>query len=461
MPGKTSAPRLRATERFGYGVGDFAFNLFWTTAGLFLLFYYTEVLGLSPATAGWVFAGALVWDAVFDPLMGSIANRTRTRWGRYRPYLLFGGLPLAASWALMFLPTRLTGSALVLFAAASHVLFRTLYAVVSMPFTAMSAAMTRDSGERGTIAGIRMVAGALSGLFAAILTLMLVGVFGGGQQGFFWTAIVYGGLATAVLLVVFLTTREHEADADETAPTLSETIAMLRMNKAFWIVCGAMLSGAIGNTFFQKTLPYYFKYTLGREDLISPALAILIGSLTLSILFWTWLVKRTSKRVMWLSGIATGLFGSALLWLLPSTPGIVLPVLALLGASAGAGHLGFWGMLPDTVEYGELHSGVRAEGVIFGLASLVQKASLGLAAAALGETLSKIGYHANVTQAPETLVALRTVMIGIPALFAVAAGAVINFYPITGRIHDGIVEALRHRRARPGSATAPEEGLNL
>jgi len=93
-------------RRFGYGIGDFGFNLFFTTASLYLLFYYTDVLGLPPATAGWVFAVALIWDAVFDPLMGYLANRTRTRWGRYRPYLLFGAIPLAASWVLMDVAAR-------------------------------------------------------------------------------------------------------------------------------------------------------------------------------------------------------------------------------------------------------------------------------------------------------------------------------------------------------------------
>jgi GPH family glycoside/pentoside/hexuronide:cation symporter len=440
-----TGPQLGAAQRLSYGVGDFAFNLFWTTAGLFLLFYYTDVLGLSPATAGWVFAGALIWDAMFDPLMGYIANRTRTRWGRYRPYLLLGAMPLAASWALIFLPTGLKGGAMILLAVAAHVLFRSLYAAVSMPFVAMSATMTRDSSERGAIAGIRMIAGAVSSLLVAIFTLKLVGMFGGGQQGFFWTAIIYGALATAILFLVFATTIEQDAPADESLPTIREMIGMLRVNRAFWIVSAAMLCGAIGNTFFQKTLPYYFKYTLGREDLISPALAILVGSMTLSIPFWTWWSKRLSKRVMWLSGAGIGLLGSVLLWLLPSAPGTVLPILVLLGASTGSGYLGFWGMLPDTVEYGEWRSGVRAEGAVFGLALLVQKASLGLAAAALGEVLSAIGYHANLTQSPETLAALRTTMIAVPAALTAAAAGAIAFYPVSRQVHDRILTALASR----------------
>lgn len=444
-PAMAGAPQLGWSARIGYGIGDFAFNLFFTTASLFLLFYYTDVLGLTPAVAGWVFAGALIWDAVFDPWIGYLASRTRSRWGRYRPYVLFGALPLAGSWALMFLPTGFTGTALVVFAVATHVLFRTFYAVVGMPFLALSAVLTRDSGERGILAGIRMVAGASAGLFGAIATLKLVSALGGGQTGFFWTAIVYGGLATTILIYVFTATREVAVTMDEPRPAAREMVRMLASNRAFWLVSAAMLLGAVGQTFFQKTLPYFFKYQLGREDLISPALGILAGSVMLSIPLWTWLIKRTSKRTMWLTGAGVGLLGSGLLWELPSAPSTVLPVLVLVGFGAGASYLGFWSMIPDTVEYGQWRSGFRAEGAVFGLVSLIQKASLGLAAAALGEALSWIGYRANLVQTPATLASMRFLMIVLPAVFAAGAAAVIAFYPLDQRTHRRIVRVLGRR----------------
>jgi GPH family glycoside/pentoside/hexuronide:cation symporter len=440
--------RLSFGRRLGYGVGDGAFNLFFTTAGLYLLFYYTDVLGLPPATAGWVFAGALIWDAIFDPLMGYVSSRTRTRWGSYRPYLLFGAVPLAASWALIFYPTGLAGTSLVIFAVAAHVLFRTLYAVVSMPFLAMSAVLTRDSSERGALAGIRMISGAACGLLAAILTLKLSASLGGGQQGFFWTAVIYGVLATAILFVVFASTREVTPAADDHRPRGREMVRMLAGNRAFWIVSAAMLLGAIGSTFFQKTLPYFLKYRMGREDLISPALGLLALSVIVSIPLWNWVSKRTSKRTMWLIGSLVGLVGSGMLWALPPSPPSILMALVPVGFGAGASYLGFWGMMPDTVEYGEWRSGVRAEGAIFGLVSLIQKASLGLAAAALGEVLSAIGYRANAVQSPVTLAAMRTIMIGLPALLLVAAAAAIAFYPLDQKTHGRIVRVLERRRAR-------------
>lgn len=433
-------------QRFGYGVGDFAFNLFFATAGLYLLFYYTDVLGLSPAIAGWVFAGALIWDAVFDPVMGYVASRTRTRWGRYRPYLLFGAVPLALAWAAMFLPTGLKGSALVLFAAASHILFRTLYAVVSMPFLALSAVLTSDSHERGVLAGFRMAAAASCGLFAAFSTLKLVEAFGGGTTGFFITALVYGALSTAVLIFVFASTSEAIIADDAPQPKIGEILAMLRGNRAFWIVGTAMLFASFASTFFQKSVPYYFKYTLGREDLIGLALTVLTGAVTLSIPLWTYLMKRTSKRTMWLSGLGVGFVGYGALWLAPSNPTTVILILPLLGVGAGAGYIGFWAMMPDTVEYGEFRSGVRAEGAIFGLVSLIQKAGLGLAAAALGELLSFIGYRANVGQSPETLLALKILMVAVPATLALAVAIAIFFYPLDQHTHGRMVRVIARRR---------------
>jgi len=448
----SGAAQLPFARKLGYGVGDFGFNLFFTTATLYLLYYYTDVLGLSPSTAGWVFASALIWDAVFDPVMGYVANRTRTRWGRYRPYLLFGGLPLAASWTLIFLPVRFEGSALVLFAVSAHILFRTLYAVVSMPYLALSAVMTSDSQERGVMAGIRMVSAATCGLLSAFFTLKLVRAFGGGSSGFFWTAVIYGALATVIFVIVFASTREVAADPHERAPSPGEMLRMLGRNQAFWIVCAAMLAGSIGGTFFQKSIPYFFKYSLGREDLIGPALTAMTAAVTISIPLWTAVMKRTSKRIMWLTGACIGLVGQLLLWFGPETPGYILPVLGLLGVAAGAGYLGFWSMMPDTVEYGEWRSGIRSEGAVFGIVSLIQKGALGLAAGALGELLSQIGYRANQAQTPETLASLKGIMVGGPILFGITVIASIAFYPIDGRLHGRLVRVLEMRRRRAEAA---------
>lgn len=441
-------------RRFGYGAGDFGLNLFFTTAGLYLLFYYTEVLELPPATAGWVFAAALIWDALFDPLMGYVANRTRSRWGRYRPYILFGAIPLAASWVLMFLPTGYTGTALVVFAIATHVLFRTIYAIVSMPFLALSAVLTTDSKERSMLTAYRMCGAFAAGIFIAVATLPLVNLFGGGQEGFLKVAVLYGSVGAGVLFFVFANTHEEaisiEAPPD---PTMGEMLHMLRRNRAFWLVCGGMLAGSAGGTFMSKSLPYYFKYAFEREDLIPAALAIMALSMAFTIPLWTWIMTRWSKRAGWAIGILLSLFSFPLLWWAPNST-VFLAVLVIFGAGSGAGAIGFWSMMPDTVEYGTWRSGVRAEGAIFGFVSLIQKASLGLAAAGLGELLGLIGYRANVVQSPATLLGLKAVMLGAPVALYVIALAFIVLYPITPVLHARLLKALAWRDRKRGIVEA-------
>lgn len=452
--------RLSFRRRFGYGVGDVGFNLYFTTASLYLLYYYTDVAQIGPATAGWIFAVALIWDAISDPIMGYIASRTRSRWGRYRPYLLFGSLPLAASWALMFLPTGLTGGALVAYALVTHVLFRTLYTVVSMPYVSLSAVMTTDSAERGSLASIRMVAAISAGLFSAFTLLKLAAWFGEGDslRGFFLAAVLYGALATAILWYVFASTEERADIAEAPLATASQMFAMLRSNRPFWLIAGYLLMTSAASTMFGKTLPYSFKYALGRPDLIGSALAGLTACALVSVPIWTVLMKRTSKRTVALLGLAVGLVGYATYWFAGEMIGLPIAIaIALLGFAGGAGALAFWAMIPDTVEFGEWRSGVRAEGMVFGLISFVQKAALGLSVGVLGELLSMVGYVANQPQTPQTLHDMHALMTLGPMGLLAAAAVFVFFYPLDRATHGRLVRLLG-RRARHSSTHRPSMG---
>lgn len=443
--------KLSFRHRLGFGVGDAGFNLFFTTASLYLLYFYTDVMGLSPSTAGWVFGIPLIWDAFFDPFMGYISSKTKSRWGRYRPYLLFGSIPMAAAWVLMFVPTGFTGTTLVIFAIATHILFRTLYAVVSMPYLALSAAMTSNSDERGVLAGFRMVSATVCGLLVAFFTLQLVEAFGGGETGFLWTAILFGILAVLIFFFTFANTLEQaDVTKDEPDLTIKDMIRMLISNRAFWLVAAAMMAGSIGGTMFNKSLPYYFKYALGREDLIGPALAIVIGTISLSIPVWTYIMKRTSKRQIYIWGTVIATIGYISVYFAPAEPAIIMVSLAIVGAGSGAGHLSFWAMMPDTVEYGEWRTGIRAEGAIFGVVSLIQKAALGFAAVILGQLLSFVGYQANEVQTSETLADIKIIMTVLPVCFSIIVIVAINFYPIDGRRHGKLVRVvarIREKRA--------------
>ncbi|BBO30104.1 sugar transporter (plasmid) [Alteromonas sp. I4] len=444
-----SQSRLPTKVRLGYGIGDMGFNLYFMTASLYLLLYYTDVLGLSPSTGGWIFSAVLVWDAITDPLMGFVASRTQTKWGKYRPYLLFGAIPLACAWILLFIPTGFTGVALTIYALSVHLVFRTLYTVVSMPYVSLSAVMTSSSHERGVLASFRMVSATGGGLLIAFFTLDLVEWFGQGDQakGFLYVAILFSIISTLIFWVAFATTSETVSSAKAQKVSLSEAFRMLKVNSAFWLVCGMLLMNGMAWTFFNKSIPYFFKYTVERPDLIGTALAAITGCAMISIPVWTYIMKRTSKRLVAMSGSCLAIVAYILFSLMPlSNTTALLSSLVVVGFATGAGYLTFWAMMPDTVEFAEWRSGVRAEGVIFGYVSFMQKAGMALGVGLLGESLSGIGYVANQPQTPETLSYLSSMMLIAPVCFVTAALCFAYFYPLSHEKHARLVNAIRYRK---------------
>lgn len=441
-------PRWR---RATYGFGDFGFNLYWSTASLFLLYYYTDILELSATTAGLIFLVAMVWDGITDPIMGFIAERTRTRWGSYRPYLLFGGPALAVSMMLMFYRPPMEGSGLVVYAAATHVLFRTLYTIMSIPYSSLSARMTRSSKVRNELAAWRMISGTLGGFFVAFLTLRLVQRFGEGDPatGFFWTATLYAALSLPVFLFLFATTREPPADEvqDRAAPDLRTAFASLRRNKAFVLVFAATSSLFIGAVLTGKTLIYYYKYSLGDEAASGSALALMAGGIALLVPVWALVAARTNKRFVWLCGLAVSFVVSLAIYFNPiETVPVVTALFAIGAIGSAASYLSFWSMLPDTVEYGEWQTGVRVESLAFGLMSFAQKVSFGFAAALLGVLLDGIGYQPNADQSGETLRYMKMIMTLLPALFLLLAFILIRRYPLDDTLHRTITQELDEKR---------------
>lgn len=445
----TEAAPVTVARSVSYAAGDFGFNLSFTFCSLFLLYYYTDVLGIGPGTAGLIMMAALIWDGIADPVIGMIANRTTSRWGRYRPYLLFGCVPLAFAFAAMFLPVGLSGAALVVYALGSQIVYRTAFAVVNIPYIALSARMTLDTNVRARLSGLRMIFAIVCGLSLSALTLPLVNAFGGGQAGFLKISILYGVVATGILLLCFGTTKEAvTADAHD-HPSFAQLTRALALNKPFLLLIVATILGATGYTMSGKALVYYLKYWAGSETMVTLGLVTTLGTAALAMAPWMMFSRRYGKRATWLASVMINVAAYGALYALAPRDGALLwALLALTGLGNAAFVLTFWSMLPDTVEFGEWKAGVRTEGAIFGVNSFAAKVAFGVGTGLVGVLLDLFGYAANQQQTPETLHGIVAMYALGPLLLFAASGAVIWSYPISAGLHGRLVRAVLWRRRR-------------
>jgi GPH family glycoside/pentoside/hexuronide:cation symporter len=442
--------RLSLPRKVGFTIGDYGFNLYWQSVSLFLMYYYTDAVGLSGTTAGLIYMAASIFDGAIDPLMGALADRTRTRWGRYRPYILWGTIPLALSFAGLYYKPALDTFGIIAVVCATHFLFRVFYTVSSIPYISLTARVTSSSSERSTIAGFRMVFANLAGMSVSYATQPLVTYFGGGDEarGFFYVACVIAIVASCIFPIVYLATREPAPTHDEPIPQLRDYWVTLRHNRAFWIVVIGVLGGSVATTTLGKTVIYYFKYFLDAEESARYALTAKTGLAIIIVASWVYVTRFVGKRHAWFLTTAWGCAGLAWFYVTDINTVLLATLFFVLMHVCSAGiHLTYWSMLPDTVEYGEWRTGVRAESLVFGFAIFCQKTALGLAAGLLGVALDFVGFVPNAVQTPETLHGMKLIIVVLPLGGMAVAAAAMYFYPLRPGIHERIVADLEARRA--------------
>lgn len=463
------AAPLSWPRRIGWASGDAGINFYWQGVGIFAYFFYTDVMGISPMWAGIAFAAASFWDAITDPIMGAIADRTRTRFGRFRPWILFASVPCAVSFALMFWTPPLTGGWLVAYAIATHILLRTMLTAVGIPFNALTARVTHDSNERGTIAMLRLMFAATGALAVSFTIPQLVEKLGDEQQAYFYAACILGVGATIILLISFLSTSEPPADDDDLAvPTERRGIwrtfvadligfwSTLRHNGPLARLFAAVILSGITTAMNGKVLLYWIKYDLKDPSVMSWLLALPAVWLVLIAPGWTWVARRWSKRTAWLSGTVLSIVSLLSFYIINPHDHATLIVITLIGATGGsAGLIMFWSMLPDTVEYNQWVRGDRSEAKIFGFATFGQKTAYAINALLLGQLLTAIGFVADQPQSPEILLDLRGIMCLIPLAGVVGTIAIMWRYPITAEFHAQLRADLAERATvRAPAATA-------
>ena len=440
--------RLTLKTRIGYGIGDIAVCLYWSGVGLYLLYFYTDVVGISGSLAGLIYFIGMAWDAATDPFMGYMAERTRTKWGVYRPYLLFGNIPLALSFVLLFWVPPLEGSSLFFFLLFANLLHRTCFTLVSVPFSSLTPRITSDSQERTNLTGFRMLGAQTGTNLMALLAFPIIFWVGGEDEsmGFIVLASIAGITAILIHSITFITVKEPDNDQgiERVGGSLADAARAIGKNKPFWLVFSATLIVGITTIFFGNNLIYYTKYAL---DLHEHQGTILFTSgivAFLSIPIWWIISNRLGKKITWLISSTITLSSLILFYFYDiKTLNELLFLVAFIGFGSGAGGILFWSMLPDTIEYGEVHTGVRSESSLYGFMTFAQKGSIAIAVLILGWVLDAIGYQANQAMSLTTIDNMKIIMTLIPILGISCSLIIIYFYPIDSKMHKDLLRQLQ------------------
>lgn len=445
-PGMPSGPGMPLMAKLCFAVGDFGLNLYWQSISYFLLYYYTDVVGLPAATAGLIYMAASIFDGCIDPVAGMLMDRTRTRWGRYRPWIAIGAAPLALSFMLLYWRAPLEGSALLWAVVVAHLLFRVGYTLVAVPYASLTARITSDSRLRSTLVGMRMLFATAAASVVALGTQPLVNYLGQGSasSGFFWMAVVVGVLATMVFLVVAICIREPMEEEEHTRSGLGSALKAAAKNSAFIVVLVGLLFATLSTTAVSKSLLYYFKYVVGDDGGARYAMMVSTFSAFILVPLWTAVARRIGKRSLWLLGICLGLAGlSGLAILRPDTMWTATLFFGVMQCSISANAVAYWSMLPDTVEYGQWKSGIRLESFLFGAFMFVQKMGLGLAAGLFGWALSLAGYSAGAAGSEANSHALPLIILALSGIGLLGSGMAVYLSPLRMGVHEKIRASLQ------------------
>ena len=434
--------RLSFTERAGYSLGDAASNLYWKVFEAYLLFFYTDIFGIPVATAGTMFLVTRIWDAVNDPLMGIIADRTRTRWGRYRPYLLWCSVPLAGAGVLAFTTPDLDESGKVIYAYVTYTLMMMMYTAINIPYSALMGVMSDDSNERTVVSSFRFFAAFSFGFVVQLSTLGLAKRLGDGDLGVGFERLmyVYGALAVVLFYITFRTTRERVKPRERQRSDFKQDIQALLRNRPWAVMVVLGLVVILLQVIRGSTITPYFKYyvrevtllgeTYAFEDVVGLFFGANLLASVATIPLTGWLSRRFGKGrsycvLMAISGVLTVPF----YWLSPDDVGLMFTLQILIGLVLGPTAPLVWAMYADTADYAEWKTHRRATGLVFSAATFAQKGGGAIGGAAAAYCLAYYGYDAtHNVQGEQTIFGMRMLMSWVPGVLSLLAAAVTFAY---------------------------------
>jgi GPH family glycoside/pentoside/hexuronide:cation symporter len=448
---RKTSERVPLKVKIAYGGIECSSTLTFSMFTIYFLIFLTDTAGISASTASAILAISVLWDAVTDPVMGIVSDRTRSRYGRRRPYLVGVAVPFCIIFWLVFTTPPLQGYRLVAYFTVMLLLLNTAWTVLDVPYTALAPEMTTDYDERTSLATFRMLLANIGGTIGAATPLLIVEMFADHKVGWSVTSAIFGFVCIFPILLTWRGTRDWERHATDTAPlNVREVMGAVLGNRTFRYVVGLYLFGITGVYATGTIAVYFLEYLMGFDG-EQTSLFFLVYYI-FSIL-WVPLVPflsgRIGKRLSYMIllsiwGIAGGIGAMVVqpgqVWLI-----LALGMVAALGANAV--YQLCWAMIPDVVEVDEFKTGKRREGMYYGVAVFVMKVGSAFALFIVGQVLDRIGYVPNAQQTPETLMGIR-IMFG-PLLTGLLVIAVIlaALMPMTRKRHKALLRAIKAKKA--------------
>lgn len=457
---------IKLTEKIGYGFGDMASSMFWKLFGAYLMIFYTDVFGLPAAVVGTMFLITRIWDSAFDPIVGVVADRTHSRWGKFRPYLLWLAAPFGIIGVLTFVTPDWSPTGKLVYAYVTYSLMMMIYSAINVPYASLLGVMSPNPKERNTLSTYRMTFAYIGSFIALLLFMPLVNFFSGnskdlGDQQTGWTMAV---VVIAILCIIlffgcFAWTKERVKPIKEAQNPLKEDLKDLFKNKPWWILLGAGVAALVFNSIRDGATVYYFKYFVVEEDyatvsffgmsFVLSGLYLALGQAAniIGVIAAAPVSNRIGKRntYMWAMIIATIL--SVLFYWFDKEDLIWMFVFqALISICAGSIFPLLWSMYADCADYSELKTGNRATGLIFSSSSMSQKFGWAIGTAITGWLLGFFGFQANAVQSEEAISGIKMFLSFLPAVGTILSVVFISMYPLTEKKMKDITTELECKR---------------
>ena len=449
-------------EKIGYGFGDMASSMFWKLFGSYLMILYTDVFGMPAAVVGTMFLITRVWDSAFDPIIGIIADRTQSRWGKFRPYLLYLAIPFAVIGVLTFTTPDFSDGGKVIYAYFTYSLMMMVYSAINVPYASLLGVMSPESKDRNMLSTYRMTFAYIGSFIALLLFMPMVNRFSMGhdeQHGWMMSVIVIAVLCALLFYGCFAWTTERVKTIKKQQNSLKSDLQDLLHNRPWWILLGAGVAALVFNSIRDGATVYYFKYYVVEEEYASISLfgiSFVLSGLYLAVgqaanIVGVVLAAPLSNRIgkkktyMWAMSIATVL-SVIFYWFDKEQLMLMFIFQVLISICAGSIFPLLWSMYADCADYSELKTGNRATGLIFSSSSMSQKFGWAIGSAVTGWLLAFYGFEANAVQGEEAIHGIRMFLSWLPAMGTVLSVIFISLYPLSEKEMRKITNQLNDKR---------------